>query len=130
MSISIDCCEVQRRVTLSVTATAIGATPITDRVEAAVADRPALAGWDWIVDLRTHVPPPPWDIPRLVEFMDSPEFQSHTVIVTGDPAVEAWVRILNSQFRARRHWVASTPLTAAALLDSKSASGGYCRLQG
>ena len=127
MSVTIECCDVRQRVKLTVLGAGGSATPITDEVEQAIGARPALQGWDWVVDLRKQVPAAPWDIPRLVALMDSPDFHSHTVIVTGDPAAEAWVRILNSQFRARRHWVASTPAAAAALLDAKS--GRYCRLR-
>lgn len=125
MSVSIDLCERQRRVTVAVTSAEAG-TPVTDQVEKAILARPALKHWDWIVDLRNQGPSPPWNVPRLRALMDSPPELSHTVIVTGDPAAEAWVRILNSQFRSRRHWVASTPGAAAALLDARSA--GYCRL--
>lgn len=127
MSVTIECCDVQQRVTVTVVRAEPGGTPISDAVQDRVRRRPALRTWDWIVDMREHVPPPPWNVPRLIDLMDSPLVQSHTVIVTGDTAAEAWVRILNSQFRARRHWVASTPAAAAALLDAKSTTD--CRLR-
>lgn len=121
MSITLDYRETDRRVVITV-ATACEGSCFTDHVVAAVRARPEIAGWDWISDARGQVRnTSPSDVARLVEVLDGAEHLAHSVVVTGHRASEAWVQILNSRFRARRHWLVPSLPAAIRLLDALAA---------
>lgn len=94
--------------------------PVTVRLMDAVEQRPEVGGWDWVVEVRGKLPlAAPFDLERLRSLLDRPDSPADTVVVTTDPVVEAWTRLLGAAFRVRRHWVTRSRKAAIALLDDR-----------
>ena len=95
-------------------------------VKEAVRARPALADWDWINDLRHPVEDSSADdIPKLAEVFDPVSTRpTWTVLVSHDPGLAMWAKVMDHQFKFRRHLTASSIEAAMALLDHKRAGAG------
>ena len=96
---------------------------LTDLVLQALADRPEIADWDWVNDLREPIEDSSNDdIVRIAAAFDAVStVPTFTVFVTPDQNLSLWAQVMDHQFRQRRHLIADTPEAALALLDRKRA---------
>ena len=96
---------------------------LTDHVIQALADRPEIADWDWVNDLREPVEDSSHDdIIRIAAAFDAVStVPTFTVFVTPDQNLRLWAQVMDHQFRHRRHLIAETPEAALALLDRRRA---------
>jgi hypothetical protein len=118
LSITIVPIDADRRVLLT-SGEGVRGPDLADATIRAVTERPDLADWDWINDLRDPVEDSSGeDIVRIAAAFDAVSTSpSWTVFVSRDPNLRLWAQVMDHQFRHRRHLVADSPETAAALLD-------------
>lgn len=96
---------------------------LTDLVIQALADRPEIADWDWVNDLREPIEDSSNDdITRIAAAFDAVStVPTFTIFVTPDPNLRLWAQVMDHQFKHRRHLTVDTPEAALALLDRKRA---------
>lgn len=111
--------EPARRVFMTMGEAATGAAAAR-QIAALAADRPELAGWDWIQDVRenrgeVHNA----DIAAVAEaFSVALPGPCWTIFVSHDPNLALWCKVMDAMFNGRQHRTAATPEAAIALLDS------------
>lgn len=103
--------------------TATGAA-VARRIAELIADRPELAGWDWIQDLReARGEVDNADIAAVAEaFVAAPPGPCWTVFVSHDPNLGLWCKVMDAMFNGRLHRAVLTPEAAVRLLDSLRAA--------
>ena len=124
MSIHLTYHDAERRVLLT-PGEGVRGPALTDHVIRAVTERPEIADWDWINDLRIPVEDSSSDdIVRIGAAFDAVStVPAWTVFVTRDPNLGLWARVMDHQFKHRRHLIADSPEAAAVLLERKRAEG-------
>lgn len=96
--------------------------PETSTVAATVlrltAKRPALGGWDWIIDTRNpHAQATPEELDCIAgAFNAMTSQQSYTIFISNDPATYDRCALLAQKFLNRRHLVAQSEAEARGLL--------------
>ena len=88
-----------------------------------VTERPELADWDWIMDLRqSSGESDNSDVATVARAFASHATvggRSYTVFVTEDPGFPLWARTMDPQFDGRIHLTAPTLEAAQSLLDRR-----------
>jgi hypothetical protein len=85
-----------------------------------VADRPELAGWDWIHDVREssgEVGNP--DVVQVAEAFAGADGPTWTIFVTYDRNFGLWCKVMDAQFGDRVHLTAPTLEAAIQELDAR-----------
>lgn len=120
MDFNIRFLDAERRVLLTPGAGMRGPR-LTDLVIQALADRPEIADWDWVNDLREPIEDSSSDdiVPIAAAFDAVSAVPTWTVFVTRDSNLRLWAQVMDHQFKHRRHLIAESPEAAAALLDRK-----------
>ncbi|MDO9587906.1 MAG: hypothetical protein Q7J13_08210 [Brevundimonas sp.] len=115
--------EPARRVFMRIGEAATGAA-VSRHIAALTADRPELASWDWIQDVReSRGEVDNADIAIVVEaFAKAPPGPCWTVFVSHDRNLALWCKVMDAMFQGRLHLVAPTPEAAEMVLDSLRAS--------
>ncbi|SFS78076.1 hypothetical protein [Brevundimonas viscosa] len=109
--------EAKRRVFMTIRDGATGPA-VVRYIAGLAAERPELAGWDWVQDVR-----------ESSGEVDNADIQAAadifgrtgpcwTVFVSHDPNLRLWCRVMDALFDGRRHLAAATPEAAAAMLES------------
>ena len=93
---------------------------VARRIAALAADRPELAGWDWIQDVRENGGEVEnADVAAVAEaFAVAPPEPCWTVFVSPDPNLGLWCKVMDAMFNGRLHRAVLTPEAAVQLLDS------------
>lgn len=80
--------------------------------------RPALGGWDWVIDTRNpHAQATPEEIDSIAAAFNAvTSRQSYTIFISHDPATYDRCAVLGRKFRDRRHLVARSVAEARSLL--------------
>lgn len=127
MPVSITLMDAERRVVLT-TSNDARSSQVADVIIRSISERPELRLWDWIQDLRQGCEDASIaDVDRLVSvFAAVNQPQAGTVFVTHDRTMSMWARVMDHQFKNRRHWVVAT-LEAADELLSEYRSGTSAR---
>ena len=115
--------EANRRVFMTIGDGATGAA--TSRYIAALAaERPELAGWDWIQDIRLSAGEVDnADIEAVARAFGSTG-PCWTVFVSHDPNLRLWCKVMDGMFEGRQHLAAPTPEAAIRALEAARASVG------
>lgn len=91
-----------------------------------VTERPELADWDWIMDLRQSSGESDNSdvatVARAFARHATVGGRSYTVFVTEDPGFPLWARTMDPQFDGRIHLTAPTLEAAQSLLDRRRAA--------
>lgn len=92
---------------------------LLDEVLAVVKARPDLWAWDWIV--YTPVLPEDASIDQIAQlaqlYADAAKAEVLTIFVSHDPSLHLWARVMDFQFRPRKHVVVATLQAAEARLE-------------
>lgn len=93
-------------------------TTVAETILALTEQRPALGGWDWIIDTRNpHELATIEEIDRIAGAWNAVNStQSHTIFISDSPSTYDRVALLGRKFRNRRHLVARSPSEARSLL--------------
>lgn len=112
--------EANRRVFMTVGDGATGAA--TSRYIAALAaERPELASWDWIQDVRLSMGEVDnADIEAVARAFGSTG-PCWTVFVSHDPNLRLWCKVMDAMFDGRRHLAAATPEAALRAVETARA---------
>lgn len=88
-----------------------------------------LRGYDFVHDLReASGDVNNNDVDQVAtSFAATPSAVAYTVFITDDPSFGIWARAMDFQFPTRRHYVASSPEGAEALLQRLRAEAGAVR---
>lgn len=115
--------EAARRVFMAVGEVATGVV-VSRYIAALTADRPELASWDWINDVReSRGPVDNADIDIVAKaFAVAPPGPCWTVFVSHDPNLALWCKVMDAMFQGRLHRTVPTPEAAVLLLDSLRAT--------
>lgn len=115
--------ESSRRVLMTIGETATGGA-VSRRIAALTADRPELAGWDWIQDVReSRAEVDNADIAAVAEaFAAAPPGPCWTIFVSHDPNLGLWCKVMDAMFRGRLHRAVLSPEAASMLLDQLRAA--------
>ena len=115
--------ESARRVFMKMGEDATGAA-VSRHIAALTADRPELAGWDWIQDVRENRGQVEnADIAVVAEaFAGAPPGPCWTIFVSHDRNLDLWCKVMDPLFQGRQHRTAPTPEAAEMVLDSLRAS--------
>jgi len=115
--------EAKKRVFMTVGEAATGAA-VSRQIARLAADRPELAGWDWIQDVReSRGDVDNADIASVAEaFAVAPPGPCWTIFVSHDPNLGLWCKVMDAMFNGRLHRAVLTPEAAVALLDSLRAA--------
>lgn len=111
--------EPKKRVFMRIGETVAGAA-VSRQIAAMTVDRPELAGWDWIQDVReSRGEVDNADIAAVAEaFAAAPPGPCWTIFVSHDPNLALWCKVMDAMFNGRLHRAALTPEAAVRLLDS------------
>lgn len=117
MSIEVKLDEGLRRAFLTIPPGPSGDT-VADRVLRLTGQRPALGGWDWIIDIRNpHVQATLEEIESIAAaFNAATSKQSYTIFISNDPATYDRCALLGPKFVHRQHLVAGSVAEAHRLL--------------
>ena len=120
MSIETRIDETARRITQVLSPAASGAEASRVIVEM-VAQRPELAGWDWVHDVREAEGRATLEDVQVTAaaFADAPPGETFTVFVSNDRNLILWCRVMDHQIPGRRHLTALTLEEAHADLDRR-----------
>lgn len=115
--------EPAKRVFMRVGETPTGAV-VSRYIAALVAERPELAGWDWIQDAReSRGEVDNADIAAVAAaFAAAPPEPCWTIFISHDANLALWCKVMDAMFNGRLHRAATTPEAAVALLDSLRAA--------
>jgi len=115
--------EQARRVFMTVGGRATGRA-VAGHIAGLVADRPGLAGWDWIQDVReSGGEVDNADIAVVAEaFAAAPSGPCWTVFVSHDRNLGLWCKVMDAMFQGRQHRAVLSPEAAVMLLDSLRAA--------
>jgi hypothetical protein len=88
------------------------------------AERPEVAGWDWVQDVREGSGEVGnADVAVVAEaFAIAPPGPCWTVFVSHDPNLSLWCKVMDPMFRGRQHRAVLSPEAAVRLLDALRAS--------
>ncbi|GAA0870763.1 hypothetical protein GCM10009116_26000 [Brevundimonas basaltis] len=91
---------------------------VADAVLGLTTKRPALGGWDWIIDIRNpHVQATLEEIESIAAaFNAATSQQSYTIFISNDPGTYDRCALLGPKFVRRRHLVATSMAEALSLL--------------
>lgn len=111
--------EPKKRVFMRVGETVTGAA-VSRYIAAVTVERPELAGWDWIQDVReSRGEVDNADIAAVAEaFAVAPPGPCWTIFVSHDPNLALWCKVMDAMFNGRLHRAVPTPEAAVQLLDS------------
>ncbi|MFN3930198.1 MAG: hypothetical protein ACK4JY_00490 [Brevundimonas sp.] len=89
------------------------------------AERPELADWDWIQDIRdSRGKVDNADIAVVAEALATASpGPCWTIYVTHDHNLALWCKVMDAMFSGRLHRVVATPQAAATLLDTLRGAG-------
>ncbi|MGQ3040094.1 MAG: hypothetical protein ACT6TH_03190 [Brevundimonas sp.] len=116
MGAVVSLAEAERRVVVTAT-TQPGAT-VAATILDWLARRPAIAGWDWIIDVRcAHLQATPMEIDQIATaFNAATSSQAFVIYVSEDPATHERCAQIAPKFRNRCFLVARTLTSAKSLL--------------
>src|SRR5690606_15561944 len=111
--------ESTKRVFMTVGEMATGAA-VSAHIAQLAAERPELAGWDWIQDVReSRGEVDNDDIASVAEaFATAAPGPCWTIFVSHDPNLRLWCKVMDAMFNGRLHRAVLTPEAAVRLLDS------------
>lgn len=120
MSIETRIDETARRITQILSAADSGAAASRLIVDM-VTQRPELAGWDWVHDVRQAEGRASLEDVEVAAaaFANAPPGETFTVFVTNDRNLTLWCRVMDHQIPGRRHLTALTVEEAHADLDRR-----------
>ena len=122
MSIETRIDERARRITQVLSAAANGAQA-TRVIVQMVAERPELAGWDWVHDVRLAEGRATLEDVQetAAAFAIAPPGETFTVFVSADRNLALWCQVMDHQIPGRRHLTAPSVEQAHADLDRRRA---------
>ena len=93
-------------------------TTVAETIVRLTKQRPALGGWDWIIDVRNpHAQATPEEIETIAAaFNAATSKQSYTIFISDDPATYDRCALLGRRFHYRAHLVARNGAQANSLL--------------
>lgn len=121
MSVDIKLFRGLRRVWLTVLAEP-QTTTVAETAVRLVKEHPAVAGWDWVVDIRNpHAKATPKEMDSIVsEFSSKGEEGGFTIFVSNDTSTYDLCALLGRKFPHRRYLAARSGAEAEALLPQRT----------
>lgn len=91
---------------------------VAETIVRLTSQRPALGGWDWIIDTRNpHAQATPEEIETIAAaFNAATSKQSYTIFISNDPGTYERCAVLGRKFQHRHHLVARSVAQATSLL--------------
>ncbi|MDY6924949.1 MAG: hypothetical protein SWI22_13450 [Pseudomonadota bacterium] len=115
--------EGKKRVLMRIGEAASGAA-VSRYIAGLATERPELADWDWVQDIReSRGNVDNADIAAVAEALATASpGPCWTIYVTHDHNLALWCKVMDAMFRGRLHRVVATPQAAASLLDALRAA--------